>query len=357
MRRLPREHAPLLRALVALTLGLVLVGCTPFDSRSGPAPTTSAYSVSMPGDSSTAPAEQTAQEVVRVTSVHEATGMTLLEGPTFGPNGDLYMVDVTAPPGGPKVLRMDFRSREISTVYTDYTSAFTSAQFSPLDGRLYLTDYLGGTVQSITAEGEDAQVHVSGAVEGTMMNPDDIAFDEAGNLYITDTIGAQEPYWEAEGRLLRVAVGSNEVTVLAENLAAPNGIAYTPNFDGLWVTHNTGNQVDYLRLNEGGTEVMTAHPAIHVDAGVSQVDSAAVDANGNLYIGLHNRAAILVHDRNGNRISTITIPNRDGGLSSATNIAIVPGTTDAYVTASGSAGGWIYAFDALAPGIRQSNGG
>ena len=283
--------------------------------------------------------------------------MTLLEGPTIGPDGHLYVVDVTAPPGAPKVLRIDVESGRISSVYTDGTSAFTSAQFSPRDGRLYLTDYIGGTIQSVTADGQDPQILFQGPVDGTPMNPDDISFDEAGNLYITDSIGAQEPYWNPQGRLVRIDARTAEASVLAGSLPAPNGIAYTPGFDGLWVSHNTANRIDYLRLEEGGTKVLTAHPAIHVDAGGSQIDSAAVDADGNLYVGLHNRAAILVYSAHGELLSTITIPSEDGGLSSATNIAIKPGTRSAYVTVSGKAGGWVYTFESLAEGIRQSNGG
>ncbi|MDQ0675081.1 ABC-type uncharacterized transport system auxiliary subunit [Pseudarthrobacter siccitolerans] len=45
---------------------------------------------------------QEAERVMQVTSVHQTTGMTLLEGPTFGPDGNLYLVDVTAPPVRPK---------------------------------------------------------------------------------------------------------------------------------------------------------------------------------------------------------------------------------------------------------------
>jgi lactonase len=310
------------------------------------------------GTNARAAGDQTAKELLRVTTVHEATGMTLLEGPTFGPDGDLYVVDVTAPPGSPKVLRVDVKSREASSVYTDATSAFTSAQFSPRDGRLYLTDFVGGTIQSITADGKEPQVHFSGPVAGAAMNPDDIAFDDEGNLYITDSIGAQDPYWDPHGRLIRIdGSGSAEATVLAKDLPAPNGLAFTPNFDGLWVSQNTANRIDFLRLGADGKEVLTAHPGIHVDGGISQVDSAAVDADGNLYIGLHNRAAVLVYNPDGGLVSTITIPSDEKCLSSATNIAIKPGTKQAYVTVSGKAGGWIFTFDALADGIRQSNGG
>lgn len=312
-----------------------------------------------PGAATQAPtaAEQTAKEFLQVTSVHEATGMTLLEGPTFGPDGHLYLVDVTAPAGAPKVLRVDVDSRKTSTLYTDDTSAFTSAQFSPRDGRLYLTDFIGGTVQSITTDGEDPQVLFSGPVEGALMNPDDLAFDEEGNLFVTDSIGAQDPYWKPQGRLIRIDGNKAGVTVLARDLPAPNGLAFTPAFDGLWVSHNTANRVDYVRLGENGQKVLTAHPAIYVDGGASQVDSAAVDTEGNLYVGLHNRPAILVYNSHGELVSTIKIPTEDDGLSSATNIAIRPGTRSAYVTVSGKAGGWIFTFDALADGGRQSNGG
>ncbi|WP_223937400.1 SMP-30/gluconolactonase/LRE family protein [Arthrobacter sp. StoSoilB5] len=302
------------------------------------------------------PSKETATELLRATSVHEATGMTLLEGPTVGPDGDLYIVDVTAPAGSPKVIAIDPGSREQRSVYTDNTSAFTSAQFSPLDGRLYLTDFLGSIV-SITADGKDPRVFFSGPVGGAPMNPDDISFDQAGNLYITDSTGAQDPYWKPQGRLVRIDGRTAEATVLAHGLPAPNGLAFTPGFDGLWVSHNTANRIDYLRLSENGREVKTAHPAIHVSAGIGQVDSLAVDADGNLYVGFHNQAAIFVYDTAGGHISTISIPTEGNGLSSATNIAIAPGTTDGYVTVSGNEGGWIYTFRSLAKGIRQSNGG
>jgi lactonase len=51
------------------------------------------------------------------------------------------------------------------------------------------------------------------------------------------------------------------------------------------------------------------------------------------------------------------VPSKARGLTSATNVAIKLGTTDAYMTVSGPAGGFVYEFEALADGIRQSNGG
>ncbi|NQX16644.1 SMP-30/gluconolactonase/LRE family protein [Rathayibacter sp. VKM Ac-2857] len=303
-------------------------------------------------------AEQIAERVMQVSDVHEATGMTLLEGPTFGPDGSLYVVDVVAPAGEGKVLRVDVEDETVETVYTDDTSVLTSAQFGPADGRLYVTDFAGGAVRSMTTDGTDVREVFAGPIDGAPMQPDDIAFGRDGALYVTDAAGATAPYWEASGRVIHIDPVTAQATVLASELPSPNGIGFSPEYDALWVGLNTGNRIDRFTLSPDGSEVATAHPAIYASAGVGQVDSIAVDANGNLYVGVHNRPEILIYDVEGALLTTVEVPTEEAaGLSSATNVAIAPGTTDAYATISGPDGGFVYRFDALAEGIPQSNGG
>ncbi|MFD2795896.1 SMP-30/gluconolactonase/LRE family protein [Promicromonospora vindobonensis] len=300
---------------------------------------------------------QTAKEVLKISTVHEATGMTLLEGPTFGEDGRLYLVDVTAPPGGPKVMAVDLDTEEVSTVFTDERSAFTSAQFSPDDGRLYLTDYAGGRIISVTPDGERSQVVAEGPVDGRKMQPDDLAFDEAGNMFVTDSRYTTYPDAEPGGRVLRFDADTGTGSVLADHQPNPNGISFDLDGGALWVSQLDANRVDRLTLNEDGTAVTAGHTGMYVDGGMAQTDSNAVDAAGNVYLGVHGEPRILVYGPDGTHRATITVPEKDEGLDSATNIAIRPGTTVAYATISGPAGGYIYRFDALAEGARQSNGG
>lgn len=295
-----------------------------------------------------------AHEVMQLTEVHEETGMTLLEGPTFNADGDLFVVDVTAPAGEPKVHRVDVRKRTSQGVHTDDRGAYTSAQFSPHDGRLYLTDFGSGDIVSLAADGGDPRTFFSGEVDGARMNPDDIAFDEEGNLYISDSRGMSEG--EPVGRVVRVDRAGKSATVLADELSAPNGISFDEEYRGLWVSELTQNRVSYLLL-DGEGRVASRHTAIRVDGGIAQTDSIAVDADGNLYQALHGRPAMAVFDRNGERLATVEVPARAEGLESATNVAITPGGTTAYMTVSGPAGGYVYTFKALGDGIRQSNGG
>ncbi|MGF0116986.1 SMP-30/gluconolactonase/LRE family protein [Promicromonospora sp. Marseille-Q5078] len=301
--------------------------------------------------------ERTADRVLQVSTVHEATGMTLLEGPTFGDDGRLYLVDVTAPAGGPKVVAVDLDTQRKETFYTDEQSAFTSAQFSPVDGRLYLTDYVGGRIVSVTPEGGDPRVVAEGPVDGRTMQPDDLTFDEAGNMFVTDAQYTTYPDAEPSGRVLRFDAGTGEGTVLADRQPNPNGISFDSGGGALWLSHVDANRIDRLTLNAERTAVTAGHTAMYVDGGTSQTDSNAVDADGNVYQGVHGEPKILVYGPDGTHKATITVPEKDGDLASATNLAVRPGTTDAYVTVSGPAGGFVYRFDALAEGVRQTNGG
>ncbi len=308
--------------------------------------------------------QATAEQVMQVTSVHPETGMTLLEGPTFGPDGKLRVVDVTAPAGKPKVLTIDVDARQVISTYTensdpdtDRDGAYTSAQFSPHDGRLYLTDYSGGRIVSTTPDGRDPVEFTTGEIAGQRMHPDDLAFDDDGHLYVSDSSPTTYPEGRQEGRVLRFDRDTGKADVLASGLPNPNGISFSAEGDALWISLLDANRIDELALDEQRTSVEQGHAAIHVNAGTAQTDSNAVDADGNIYQGVHGTPQIRVYSPTGTHLKTITLPAGEDGLESATNLAIRPGTTDAYVTASGKAGGYLYEFNALAEGTRQSNGG
>ncbi|WP_232531981.1 SMP-30/gluconolactonase/LRE family protein [Microbacterium halophytorum] len=305
-------------------------------------------------DAAGAPSTEVAVELSQVTEPHDATGGTLLEGPTFSEESELFVVDVMAPPGDAKVLRIDTTDGSSEPVYSDDASAFTSAQFGD-DGRLYLTDIVGGSIQSITTEGDDPRTVFEGDVDGRRMQPDDLAFGGDGAMYVSDTSGMGGTDGDI-GRVVRVdAEGS--ASVIADQLPSPNGISFDEDMAGLWVAQYNANRVDYLALSEDGKSLAELHTAFHVDGGTTRVDSTAVDADGNVYQAFHGRTAIEVFAADGARLTTIDVPDDEHELSSATNIAIEPGTTDGYITVSGADGGFIYTFDALAEGTRQSNGG
>ena len=207
-------RARVVTVVTAVGAMVVLAGCAPAADEGGSV-----------GEAAGPALEQTSTELLQVTEPHALTGGTLLEGPTFHDDGSLFVVDVMAPAGEAKVLRIDVEEASAEQIFTDETSAFTSAQFHPSDGRLCLTDFLGGGVLSSTPDGEDPQDHFTGAVEGVAMLPDDIAFATDGTMFVTDTRGMDGPGWETPGRVVRIGVDGT-ASVLADDLPSPNGIVF-----------------------------------------------------------------------------------------------------------------------------------
>lgn len=350
-RHTPPRRTPSRRSVFALAgvgLAAPLAGCSETGDPAEP--------------TASAPAPEgvrrlTAERVLQVTSPHEATGMTLLEGPTFDAEGRLHLVDVTAPDGAAKLMRIDLDTEEITPLVTTGGAAFTSAQWSPVDGRLHLTDFAGGRIVSVTPDGQEARTEFEGEVDGRAMQPDDLAFDEAGNCFVSDSAQTAYPGGEHTGRVVRIDAATGEATVLADTQPNPNGISYDPETSALWVSQLDGNRIDRLLLDEEGRAVTSGHTAIHVDGGPSQTDSNALDGAGNLYQGMHGMPQMLVFGPDGALRARVGIPDEDEGLHSATNVAIAPGTATAYMTVSGPAGGFVYRFEALGEGIRATNGG
>lgn len=300
----PGSIAAMVVALVALPLAGCASSQPPEDSNSE-------------SPAHQAPIQMTAERVLQVSSVHEETGMTLLEGPTFDDEGRLHVVDVTAPAGEPKVMQLDLDSSEVSPLLTDEAGVYTSAQWSSEDGRLYLTDYMGGRIVSITPEGENPQTVFEGEVDGRTMHPDDLTFDEEGNMFVSDSSPTQYPDGPPSGRVVRIDAETGEPTVLADHQPNPNGISFDLEGVALWVSQLDANRIDRLNLNQDGTAVTTGHTAIHVDGGASQTDSNAVDAAGNIYQGVHGIPRILVYGPGGTHRATIDVPGEDcKGLTS-----------------------------------------
>ncbi len=166
-------------------------------------------------------------------------------------------------------------------------------------------------------------------------------------------LGPDQP----RGRVVRIDPSAGTAAVLAGALPAPNGISFDETSDGSYVSQYDANRMDHLALTEQGRQLRAIHPAVHVDTGAARIDSNAVDADGNVHQGLHGRVAVQVLSPTGQHLTTVEADTPDDGAYSATGVAVRPGTREAVVTVSGPSGGFLHAFDALAGGTRQSNGG
>jgi lactonase len=278
----------------------------------------------------------------------------LFEGGAFGPDGRFYFANALAKPGQPKVLALDLETKKAEGIYTDKKSILVSTQFDSA-GRLYVTDFQRGTVASMNPDGSGYRVDFSGKVEGRKLHLDDISFDPEGHMFLSDTSGTpQHPV----GIVLRLDADGGNPIVLADGMASPNGVTFTPDYSALWVSEYIGKRELLLSLNEDRSAVTAKKVAMTAEVGNGKFDSNTIDAAGNVYQCINERGQIMVWSPAGKLLRTIRIRQDLGAPElSATNLAIKPGTRTAYVVVGGEAGGFVYTFQALAKGIPQSNGG
>lgn len=123
-----------------------------------------------------------------------------------------------------------------ASIYAEGLNGADGLAFGP-DGLLYAAEEKAGQVIQIDAGGQKT------AVLTNLTNPEGIAFDTAGNLYVVEDTG--------NGRLLQ-RTPSGTVTTLASTLRAPEGVAIGP--DGR--AYVTESELELLPPNPGQDDIL-----------------------------------------------------------------------------------------------------
>jgi lactonase len=181
------------------------------------------------------------------------------------------------------------------------------------------------------------------------MHINDMVFDIHGNIFFTDFRGFA---FNPVGGVYRLdaADGYKKVNQLVGNLASPNGISMSPQGNVLWVAEPGRNAIIKLSLTpDGDLAPMNGFAYIYRNTGDDAPDSNKVDSAGNLYQPMMMGGRVLILNKHGVPIANVLIPGREKGLTlMSPNLAIKPGTKEAYVQAAGPGGTWLYRFEALA---------
>ena len=148
------------------------------------------------------------------------------------------------------------------------------------------------------------------ADERPLSAPNDIAFDDQGRMWFTDT-GKTAISSTALGAVYRAEIDGSSIKCMAFGLLGPNGIAFTPDGDALVVADTpTGRLWRWDRHDitaratprqHGGT-VLTTLP------GATALDSLAIDSEGRVVVALPGSGALGVVEPDGG-IALISMPD------------------------------------------------
>lgn len=198
-------------------------------------------------------------------------------------------------------------------------------------GRLYICE--AGT-NCVTRTERDGTVTVlASEFEGQELNsPNDVALRSNGDAYFTDpgygrvpVFGVERPQQLPFQGIFRVPAGTTDLELVSDQMAQPNGLAFSPDESVLYVADSeTAEVIAYDVGAEGGlsnhrvfsTEVGVAcafQRVVDNDLPAGCLDGTAVDERGNVYqTGL---GGVCVLRPDGTKIGVLPMPQEIANLT------------------------------------------
>jgi len=172
------------------------------------------------------------------------------------------------------------------------------------DGSVYACDFGIGAIVRFTPCG-CCEIFLSGFQGQRFNRPNDLAFDQKGNLYFTDpkSYGADKP----DGRIFGYFRESDTLKLLFEGLCFPNGIAFSADGKTLYVAESAKSHVLKFPVNDDG---MLGDSSIFTRMPGGDPDGIALDEKGNVYVAHFGGGAIQVFNPAGKLLEKIMVPGK-----------------------------------------------
>lgn len=223
-----------------------------------------------------------------------ATGFQFTEGPVWHPDGFLLFSDIPAN----RIYRL-----AADGTATVWRADSGSANGLTLDrqGRLIACEHGNRRVSITAADGTVAAL--AERWEGARFNsPNDAAVRADGSIYFTDPpYGLGKRPREIEFQGVFRAFPDGRVACLVRDFRKPNGIAFAPDENRLYVADTEANHVRVFPVQTDGSLAAGA-----VLAEVKTPDGMKVDRAGRLFVTSGDGVVVLAPD--GTRLAVLTCP-------------------------------------------------
>lgn len=232
-----------------------------------------------------------------------ANGLRFPEGPAFDGDGNLWCVEQEGE--GLFCRYADGRTKRV------YTGGRPNALICQ-DGQLWFCDSGQNTIRRLNIETDLIETVVSHVNGQPLHMPNDLLFDNHDNLLIT----CPGPPDGSESGYVAVRSSNGLVTIIAEGLLYPNGLAFFPNQDTLLI-----GETHQQRIWSGFWDADTlSWETIHVWANVIDApvnapipgpDGMIIGPDGNLYVAVFGAGIIRVFSDEGQPVRDIRLPGQN----------------------------------------------
>jgi gluconolactonase len=232
--------------------------------------------------------------------IKHADNLNFPEGPAWDGKGSLY---VSSCYGG-YILKI---SGEESEVFIDSLSSMikqTNGLTIGSDGKIYACDFGNGLILKIHTD-KRVEVLSDGFMGKRYNRPNDLAFYKNGDLFFTDpkTWGPDKP----DGRLFRLNPSSGEVELIKDSLCFPNGIAFSLDWNKMYLCESARTRILEFELDKNGSIISER---VFADLPGGDPDGLALDEEGNLYAAHFGGGAVYVFSPDGKQKEKIITPGK-----------------------------------------------
>lgn len=203
-----------------------------------------------------------------------ADGFNFPEGPAWHKSGVLYLSNCY----GGWITKISDDKVDTLAYATDTTFTKTNGIIVAESGELFACEYGEGKILQITPEGKVSTL-IDGYNGKSFNRPNDITFDEKGNLYFSDPkeYGKEKP----KGRIFYYNFSDEKLKLVAENLDFPNGLGISPITKNLYVSESGRNRILEFEITESG-DLTSRKTFINLAGG--DPDGIEFDVEGNVYV-------------------------------------------------------------------------
>jgi len=271
---------------------------------------------------------------VELEALHElATGLDHPEGITWGQDGRVY---AGGEAGQVYAISLEGTVEEVAS-----TGGFLYGVTTDGDGAVYACDFGRGEVARIAPPGE-VETYSTGTVDHPLRVPNFSAFDDDGNLYVTDS----GDWGQDDGLVFRIEPGGTTLVWTDAVPRFPNGCCLSAGGGWLFVIESHGRCVTRIPIGDDGS---AGPPEVVVELPGSQPDGIALADDGTLFVGCYRPDRVYRIEPGG--APEILFDDPDGvSLNQPTSVAFIGPGLDRLAIAS--LGGWsVVAADVRARGL------
>jgi len=226
------------------------------------------------------------------------------EGITVGPDGDVYVANFDVSGGPGRVVVFDgnsgrlLRTLTLTTATGSQPSNFLlGLEFHPMTHHLLVIDFGRANVLSVNQFTGASTVFMT--VPGTGSGLNDLTFDTAGNVYVSDSF---------RGIIWRTGPGGGVATAWVTDLLlttpgvppfGANGLAFNRSQTALFVA-NTGSDT-VVKIPVSGSPLVAGSPVVFVN-GINGADGLKIDILDRIWVVANQADEIVVLDPTNGRV-------------------------------------------------------